>query len=105
VVCGHGLQIRAIWIQVQQKMQEFARMIMQRNNRLISRPFYAFDLSVAGQFLFIYLDEGNNPQVYDAFPWEDDFDGNEWIEILPNNTIKSIIDNTIELIRNGENPY
>lgn len=86
---------------VQQEMQEFARQRMQKYNKLIARPFYVIDLSIASQFLFMYLDEGDNPQLYDACPPEED----EWIEILPNATIKSYIDNAVNLVKKGESPY
>jgi hypothetical protein len=88
--------------QVQEKMQEYSRMLMQKNNRTIVRPFYAIDLNVSGEFLFIYLDEGDNPQIYNAAPWEE---STEWIELFPNVTIQSIVESKIILIRNGENPY
>ena len=59
IVLDYGLN------DTQQELQEFVRENMQEENRIITRPFYAIDVYNAGdQFLFVYLDEGDDPEVY-----------------------------------------
>ena len=95
-VCDYGIN------ETQQKLQEWVREDMTDNTRIISRPFYAFDVYGGDQFLFIYLDEGDNPTIYEANPWTD---GENWIKHLDNLTIKSLVDDGIERVKRGENPF
>ena len=95
-VCDYGIN------ETQQKLQEWVRDDMSDNTRIISRPFYAFDVYGGDQFLFIYLDEGDNPTIYEANPWTD---GENWIKHLDNLTIKSLVDDGIERVKRGENPF
>ncbi|GGE98680.1 hypothetical protein [Flavobacterium limi] len=83
----------------QQEIQEWIREHMGDNNRSINRPFYAFDVWGGLNFLFIYLDEGDNPPVFQAQPYSDD---DNWIEPLQFQTIQSII---IDRVKIGQNPY
>lgn len=53
-------------------------------------------------YLFIYLDEGDNPTIYEANPWTD---GENWIKHLDNLTIKGLVDDGIERVKRGENPF
>ncbi|MBP4136950.1 SMI1/KNR4 family protein [Flavobacterium geliluteum] len=95
-VCDYGID------ETQQELQEWVREDMADNGRTISRPFYAFDVYGGDQFLFIYLDEGENPTVYEAHPW---ITGSNWIKHLDNLTIKSLVDSGIERVKRGENPF
>ncbi|MDR6761149.1 hypothetical protein J2Y38_001347 [Flavobacterium sp. 2755] len=74
---------------------------MDDNNRSINRPFFAFDVYGGDTFLFIYLDEGDNPPVFQAQPYSD-YDN--WIRPL-NQTIQSIINIGIDRVKIGQNPY
>lgn len=95
-VCDYGIN------ENQQELQEWVREDMIENGRTISRPFYAFDVYGGSQFLFIYLDEGDNPEIYEAHPYSDN---NDWIRHLNNLTIKSLVDSCIERVKRGENPF
>lgn len=86
----------------QQEMQEWVREHMEDNNRSLNRPFYAFDVYGGDTFLFIYLDEGNNPNVFQAKPYSDD---NNWIKLLSSQTIQSIVNIGIKRVKLGQNPY
>lgn len=61
----------------QEELQELVRGNMKDNNKEITRPFYIFD-STAGTYLFIYLDEGDNPIYYIMDPYEPD--AAKWLE-------------------------
>lgn len=89
-VCDYGIN------KTQQDLQEWVREDMLENERTISRPFYAFDVYGGSQFLFIYLDEGDNPEIYEAHPYSNE---NDWIKRLNNLTIKSLVDNGIERVK------
>ena len=86
----------------QQEVQEWVREHMEDNNRILNRPFYAFDVYGGDTFLFIYLDEGDNPNVYQAKPYSDD---DNWIRPLKSQTIQSIINTGINRVKMGQNPY
>ncbi|KOP40284.1 hypothetical protein DBB36_14230 [Flavobacterium sp. WLB] len=85
----------------QQEMQEWVREHLEDSNRSINRPFYAFDVWGGLNFLFIYLDEGDNPNVFQALPYCDDDD---WIIPLTK-TIQNIIEIGINRVKIGQNPY
>ncbi|KIO54546.1 SMI1/KNR4 family protein [Flavobacterium hibernum] len=95
-VCDYGIN------ETQQELQEWVREDMLENKRTISRPFYAFDVYGGSQFLFIYLDDGYNPAIYEAHPYSNN---DSWISRLSNLTIKNLVDNGIERIKRGENPF
>ncbi|OYQ47155.1 hypothetical protein CHU92_01170 [Flavobacterium cyanobacteriorum] len=60
-VCDFGLT------DTQEELQLFVRGNIDYYNKSIVRPFYVFDIyNAREQFLFIYLDEGDNPPIYAA---------------------------------------
>ena len=61
----------------QQEMQDFVRELLAEDNLSIERPFFVIDVYNAGdQFLYVYLDEGDNPAVYEGFHYfEINFNG------------------------------
>lgn len=85
----------------QNDMQEWVREQMTEMNKIISRPFYAIDLYGGDQFLFIYLDEGDNPDIYQASAYES---GANWYR-KTSNTIKSLSEKRIARVKEGLNPY
>lgn len=51
---------------LQDIMQQKVRAKLNRYRETISRPFYAIDIYVPEQFLFVYLDEGaDDPIIYE----------------------------------------
>ena len=88
----------------QQELQDFVRENMQEENRVITRPFYAIDVYNAGdQFLFVYLDEGDDPAVYQA-SYEDLSDRPNWInKVTP--TLSNFVNRKIERVKKGQNPF
>ena len=83
----------------QQEIQEWVREDLVETNRIIARPFYVFDLYDG--FMFIYLDEGDNPEIYEAHPFRT---GNDWIR-KTSNTIKSLSEKRISRVKDGQNPF
>lgn len=89
----------------QQEMQEEARQWLVDFNRTISRPFYVIDVYNAGeQFLMVYLDEGDNPNVYEAYlpNWRDD--QMLWLDRV-GRTLKDFINIRIDMVKQGYNPF
>jgi hypothetical protein len=89
----------------QQEMQEEARQWLVDFNRTISRPFYVIDVYNAGeQFLMVYLDEGDDPNVYEAYlpNWRDD--QMLWLDKV-GRTLKDFINIRIDMVKQGYNPF
>ena len=95
-VCDYGVN------ENQQELQGSVRQDLLENERIISRPFYAIDVYSTSHFLFIYLDEGDNPTIYVAGPYSEEYN---WITHLSNVTIKSLVDDKVERAKRGENPF
>lgn len=90
--------------ETQQELQEFVRENMQEENRVITRPFYAIDVYNAGdQFLFVYLDEGNNPAVYLGEYWDSN-DRPTWITLV-SPSLSDYINRLVDRVKNGQNPF
>lgn len=85
----------------QQDLQEWKRETMQDYNRAFNRPFYIYSI-YSDNFYFIFLDEGNNPTVYEANP---SLEGSNWYRSLGNQTIQSIVNIGIDRVKKGQNPY
>jgi len=90
-----------------QEMQEFVRVRISRNNRQIIRPFFAVDVYNGGeQFIFVYLDEGDNPPTYEGHYYFDPStdDGSDWITPVTS-TLSGLIDHGINRVKQGQNPF
>jgi hypothetical protein len=84
----------------QQDLQDWFRDLMIRYNKSISRPFYVIDTNQGDDFRIIYLNEGDNPLIYDASP---DVTGEEWIKLNPlNDTIQSLVNYLIKQIKENQ---
>jgi len=90
----------------QQQMQDFVRSEMVDENRVITRPFFAVDVYNSGdQFIFIYLDEGDDPPTYEAHLYHDPMrDGGDWIwQVTP--SLSALINHGIDRVKQGRNPF
>lgn len=85
----------------QEKLQEFVREVIQEENHIITRPFYVFD-STSGIYLFIYLDEGDNPVYHVMDPYEPD--NSKWIKKW-NKSIQQLVHDGVELVKEGLPPF
>lgn len=91
------------WYDTQEEIQTAAREWLVKYNKNISRPFFVIDIYGAGyQFLYVYLDEGDNPFVYQAYlPTRSD--------IVPfksfNKTLSDFIKVHIDMVKQGYNPF
>jgi hypothetical protein len=87
----------------QEQMQSHMRKEIAKGNRIILRPFYVIDVYSDGDtFLFVYLDEGDNPNVQNAEI--SDIYNSGWITNL-NITLKDFISNSVETVKQGYNPF
>lgn len=88
----------------QQELQESVRQRLLSKGRLISRNFYVIDIYNWGdQFLFIYLDEGDDPPVYEGH-YYDSPNRSNWITLVTSR-LSTLINNSIVRVREGRNPF
>lgn len=89
----------------QQELQEFVRSNLLEEGKSISRPFYVIDIYNAyDQFLFIYLDEGDNPPIYEATYTQLSAMSEYWIrKVQP--SLSNLVNLRIQAIKEGMNPF
>jgi hypothetical protein len=83
-------------------MQQEARswLIDDDRNLSITRPFFIIDVYNYGEkFLFVYLDEDEDPFVYQAL-----LDKDPWIHKL-GSTLSEYIESSVEIVLKGYNPF
>jgi len=84
----------------QKEMQEEVRETLKITERVISRSFYVLGV-IESKFLFVYLDEKEDPQIYSADPWNSSW---VWTRNIPNRTIKSYVEFYIDNMKKyGDN--
>jgi len=88
----------------QEELQDEAREWLQKYNGTINRPFFAVDAYNTGeQFLFVYLDEGDNPVVMSAYlPPRNDV---KFIDSMLHKTLSAFIKDRIDTLKQGNNPF
>jgi len=89
----------------QHELQEFVRENLREENKSISCPFFAVDVYNAyDQFLFVYLDEGDDPPVYEALYFDEMIRQNGWIRKV-NNSLSNLVTMKIQAVKEGFNPF
>ena len=90
--------------ETQQQLQEFVRAEMLDEGRVITRPFYVIDVyNALDQFLFVYLDEGNNPAVHEGH-YVNSITRTNWItSVAP--SLSNYIDDLVARVKKGQNPF
>lgn len=86
----------------QEELQEFVRENLFEYEKALARPFFVIDVYNAGdQFLFVYLDAGDDPAVYQATYY---FEQSDWIkEIKPH--LSELVERLIERVKEGISPF
>lgn len=85
----------------QKKLQEYVRSKMINKSKTITRHFYVIDIfNAVDQFLFIYLDEGDNPAVFEAHFFEEQ----DWISKV-DDTLSKYINDLVERVIEGRNSF
>jgi hypothetical protein len=88
----------------QQELQEFVREELEHYGKIFTRPFFAIEIYSGDWCLFIYLDEGDNPNLYCAY-YDDEAAGfSEPLRKMGHN-ISSLINSRIQRIKENMNPY
>lgn len=93
----------------QNDLQEWAREQMLEYDRAIARPFYVLDIyNALDQFVFVYLDEGDDPRVYEGVYSGINETGiptiDGWIhELRPK--LSDYINISVEQVLKGINPF
>lgn len=86
----------------QQEMQEDVQERFIRYSKSIARPFYVIDVfNGNSQFLFVYLDEGDDPAVYEARYSESN---DSWISLVSDKLSKYVSD-LVKRVKEGRNPF
>ncbi len=89
--------------ETQKEMQEAAQEWLDDSGKAISRPFYVIDVyNARDQFLYIYLDEGEDPVIYSAFL--SDRSGVATFTALEFK-LSAFINMKIEAVKMGRNPF
>ncbi|MEY8760493.1 hypothetical protein [Chryseobacterium tongliaoense] len=90
--------------ETQEELQDAARAWLQMYNRVINRKFFVVDAYNAGdQFLFIYLDEGDDPIIRQAYlPLRND---TQFVTTLLGRTLSQYIKDQIDVMKQGYNPF
>ena len=85
-----------------QELQEFVREEMVDHNKTIARPFFVIDVyNAATQFLFVYLDENDDPAIYQGYY---SLDVAIWITLV-SPTLSNYINSLIKIVKSGQNPF
>ncbi|KOS08127.1 hypothetical protein AM493_20300 [Flavobacterium akiainvivens] len=84
----------------QRELQDYVRQILMEENKEITDPYLVIDIYGGSQFLFVYLNQGDDPIVYIARY----FDKTNWIKAL-SYTISEYISVSIERTKQGRNPF
>jgi hypothetical protein len=100
-LAGEFCYVFSYGISTQQALQQRFRMQMEEENRVLNKPFYVMDIWGPDQFYFVYLDEGDNPYIYEAIPYENK---PNWFK-KTDFKIKSKSEHRIARVKRGENPY
>lgn len=88
----------------QQELQEFVREELSDYGKIFTRPFFAVEIYSGDWCLFIYLDEGDNPNLYCVY-YDDEAAGLSEPFKKMDHTIKSLINSRIQRIKENMNPY
>ncbi|MDG4654296.1 hypothetical protein [Chryseobacterium arthrosphaerae] len=87
------------------ELQENPREWMQENNKAINRPFYVIECwAYEESFLFVYLDETDDPIVRQAYLFCEDYNI-PFISNLSGHTLSEFINHRINLRKQGYNPF
>ncbi|WP_207536468.1 hypothetical protein [Desertivirga arenae] len=88
----------------QEELQKFVRENLRDDVRKIDRPFFAIDVyNTFDQFLFVYLDEGEDPPVYEAH-YSDHPSREHWISLVIK-SLSKFVENNVERVKQGRNPF
>lgn len=88
----------------QQEFQEYMRELLLENDKVYTRPFYALETYSNDWFIFIYLDEGDNPNLYLAYFMDEAAEPEEPLRKM-SHTLPSLINNRIQRYKEGGNPF
>ena len=88
----------------QQELQEFVREELSDNGKFFTRPFFALEVYSGDWCMFIYLDEGDNPNLHCVY-YDDEAAGLSQPLKKMDHTISSLINSRIQRIKENINPY
>lgn len=88
-----------------EKMQQTVRRFMSQYNRVLTRPFLVLDVyNVLDQFLFVFLDEGDDPVVYQAHYDPDHMEPGQWYKaMLP--SLSTFINRVVQRVKEGGSAF
>ena len=87
--------------ETQQELQDFVRERLLKEHHPITRPYFVIELRKQSfEFLFVYLDEGNNPPVYKAHYDNERLRLNQVPEV-EHQSLSDLISSRIERFKDG----
>ncbi|TDQ77460.1 hypothetical protein [Sphingobacterium yanglingense] len=88
-----------------ESMQQKVRQFMQEWDRELTRPFLVIDVyNILDQFLFVFLDEGEDPVVYQAEYDPDDLPEGQWYEAMQP-SLSTFINKVVARVKAGGSPF
>ncbi|TDQ77458.1 hypothetical protein [Sphingobacterium yanglingense] len=88
-----------------QKMQQDVRKFMQEWNRELTRPFLVIDVyNILDQFLFVFLEEGDDPVVYRAEYDPNHLPEGQWYEAMQPN-LSTFINKKVQYVKAGGSAF
>lgn len=104
-LAGNGCTMMDMGIsETQQEFQEWMRELLLDEGKIYTRPFYALETYSNDWFIFIYLDEGDNPNLYLAYFMDEAAGLSEPYKKMTH-TLPSLINNRIQRYKEGGNPF
>jgi len=103
LLAGHRCYVVDYGIdETRHELQEFVREEMVDHHKTIARPFFVIDVyNAATQFLFVYLDEDDDPAVHEGYY---SHDAAIWITLISQN-LSEYINSLINWKKSGQNPF
>ncbi|MXN92321.1 hypothetical protein GR160_13920 [Flavobacterium sp. Sd200] len=87
--------------ETREELQEYIRESLEENNKQMLHPFFAIDAYNGNdQFLFVYLNQGEDPAVYEALFYKD----TNWFYMI-SPKLSTYISSLIERTKQGRNPF
>lgn len=88
----------------QQEFQDFVREDLLEFGKVFTRPFYAVETYSNDYIIFLYLDEGDNPKLYCAYYNDEAAGFNQPLKQI-DHTLSSLVNNRIQRVKEGVNPF
>jgi hypothetical protein len=80
------------------------RVMLLEGGKVFTRPFFGLEFWTTDSFMYIYLDEGDNPLLRDVYYFDEAAPFGE-VYLTSDLTLKGLIDARIQDVKEGLNPF